>query len=83
MRPSKCLIEAEALDFIGHQIEKGMIETNDENISKIPSAPRHTTKKELRAFIGLAGFYRDFIPNFSAVAVALTGHTKKVQPKQD
>ena len=59
-----------------------MIEPNEENVSKVRSAPRPTTKKELRAFIGLAGFYRDFIPNFSAVAVTLTDLTKKGQPNK-
>ena len=38
VRPSKCLIGAEALDFIGHHIGKGMIEPNEENISKVRSA---------------------------------------------
>ena len=47
VRPSKCLTGAEALDFIGHYIGKGMIEPNKENISKVRSAPRPTTKKEL------------------------------------
>ena len=55
-RPSKCLIGAETLDFIAHHIGKGMIEVNEVNISKLRSAPRPTTKKELRAFIGLAVF---------------------------
>ena len=82
VRPSKCLIGAEALDFIGHHIGKDMIEPNEENISKVRSAPRTTTKKELRAFIGLTGFYRDFIPNLSAVAVPLTDLTKKGQPNK-
>ena len=58
VRQSKCLIGAEALDFIGHHIGKCMIEPNVENISKVRSAPQPTTKKELQAFIGLAGFYR-------------------------
>ena len=47
VRPSKCLIGAEALDFIGHHIGKGMTEPNEENISRVRSAPRPTTKKDL------------------------------------
>ena len=79
VRPSKCLIGVEALDFIGHHIGKGMIEASDENISKIRSAPRPTSNKELRAFIGVARFYRDFIPKFSAVAVPLADLNKAGQ----
>ncbi len=82
MRRSKCLIGAEALDFIGHHIGKGIIEPNEQNIFKVRSAPRPTTKKELRAFIGLALFYRDLIPNFSVLTVPLTDLTKKGQPNK-
>ena len=35
------------------------------------------TKKQVRAFLGLAGYYRRFIPNFSAMAFPLTDLTKK------
>ena len=45
VRPSKCLIGAEALDFIGHHTGKGMIEPNEEDNSKVHSALRPTTKK--------------------------------------
>ena len=62
VRPSKCLIGAEALDFIGNHIAKGMIEPNEENIFKVRSAPRPTTKKELRSFIFLAGFIEISFP---------------------
>ena len=82
IRSSKCLIEAESLDFIGHDIGKGIIEPDEENIRKVRDASRPTTKKELRSFIGLAGFYCDFVPNFSAIAVPLTDLTKKCQPNQ-
>ena len=83
VRPSQCLIGAESLDFIGHHIGKGIIKPDKENIRKVRNVPRPTTtKKELRSFRGLAGFYRDFVPNFSAIAVPLTDPTKKGQPNR-
>ncbi len=47
----------------------------------VRSAPRPTTKTQVRAFLGLAGYYRCFIPNFSSLAASLTDLTRKGQPE--
>ncbi len=39
--------------------------------------PTPRTVKDVRAFLGLASYYRRYIPNFAAVAAPLTGLTKK------
>ena len=39
-------------------------------------------KKQVRSFMGLAGYYRDFIPNFAAIAAILSDLTRKVQPSK-
>ena len=49
-------------------------------MAKIRDAPRPKTKKQIRSFMGLAGYYRDFIPNFAAVAAPLSNLTRKGQP---
>ena len=54
VRPTKYLLGAESLNFIGHHIGKGIIEPDEENIRTVRNTPRPTTKKELRSFIGLA-----------------------------
>ena len=38
------------------------------------------TKKELRALLGVLGYYREYIPHFSAIAMPLTDLTKKGVP---
>lgn len=48
--------------------------------SGIRDCPRPTTKKQVRAFLGLAGYYWCFIPSFTSLACALTDLTKKGQP---
>ena len=40
-------------------------------------AKRPTTKTEVWAFLGLAGYYRRYVPNFSAIASPLSDLTKK------
>ena len=51
-----------------------------EKIEALKKAPIPQTKKQIRSFLGLAGFYRKFIPNFSAIAIPLSDLTKKGQP---
>ena len=48
----------------------------------ILNCQRPTTKKQVRSFLGLIGYYRNFIPNFSAVSAPLSDLTKKGQPNK-
>ena len=50
-RPTKCV------DFLGHCLGQGMIGLQDVNVQRMRDAPRPTTKKEMRSFLGLAGYY--------------------------
>ena len=45
-----------------------MIGLQDVNVQKMKDAPKPTTKREIRSFLGLAGYYQDFIANFAAIA---------------
>ena len=51
-------------------------------MEKIKEARRPTTKREVRAFIGLTKYYRECIPNYAAKAAALTDLTRKGQPSK-
>ena len=82
IRPTKCLFGVNTVDFLGHRLEEGLIDLHEDNVTKIRDAPRPTTKKQIRSFMGLAGYYRDFIPNFAALAAPLSDLTRKGQPNK-
>ena len=81
-RPSKCVIGTDNVDYIGHHVGKGEIGLHEDNVAKIRDAPRPETKTQVRSFLGLTGYYRNFIPNYAAIAVPLTDLTKKGQPNK-
>ncbi|XP_021346951.1 uncharacterized protein LOC110446237 [Mizuhopecten yessoensis] len=76
-RPSKCALGFGSLSCLGHVVGLGGLELEQSKVKAIEEAPRPVTKKQVRSFLGLAGFYRKFIPNFAAISVPLTDLTKK------
>jgi hypothetical protein len=53
---------------------------DEAKIEAIKSWPIPATLKQLRSFLGLAGFYRCFMRDFSTVAAPLNDLTKKDVP---
>ena len=67
----------EICGVLGDSIGENCISINEENLEKIPSAKRPSTKKAVRSFLGLANYYRDHMPSFAAIAAPLSDLTKK------
>jgi len=80
VRPSKVQAGFQEIEFLGHMIGKGKMRPVDKKVSKILNLEIPKTKKQVRAVIGLAGYYRRYIPRFSELMVPLTELTKKNMP---
>ncbi|GFR93145.1 zinc finger protein [Elysia marginata] len=80
VRPVKCVLGSSTIDFLGHRLGQGTISLQDENVEKVRNAPRPKTKKEVRAFLGLVGYYKEFVPNFAAISAPLSDLVRKGQP---
>ena len=83
-KPSKCSIGHRSIECLGHEVGGGKqsLKPLNDKVEAIKAAKRPETKKQVRAFLGLAGFYRKFIPNFATIAVPLTNLTKKGTPNK-
>ena len=64
-------------------VRESTLQPCQDKVNSILHAERPTTKKQVRSFLGLVGFYRQFIKNFSELAAPLTELTKKGQRNQD
>ncbi|KAI3352411.1 hypothetical protein L3Q82_005371 [Scortum barcoo] len=54
--------------------------TGDAKITAIATFPVPTTRRELRRFLGMVGYYRRYCKNFSSVAAPLTALTSSLKP---
>ncbi|KAL1276794.1 hypothetical protein QQF64_036417 [Cirrhinus molitorella] len=80
--PRKCHLARTEAHYLGFQVGRGLIKPQERKVVAVRDAPRPATKTQVRAFLGLAGYYRCFIPNFSSLAAPLTDLTRKGQSEK-
>ena len=72
IKPKKCTIAAHQVELLGHLITREGIKLAPSKVKAIADYPRPTSKTELRAFLGLIGYYHNFIGGCSHIAELLT-----------
>ncbi|GJR07641.1 reverse transcriptase domain-containing protein [Tanacetum coccineum] len=76
---SKCEFWLQEVHFLGHVVNQNGIHVDPSKIEAVKNWKTPTTPSEIRSFLGLAGYYRRFIANFSKIAKPLTSLTQKNQ----
>ncbi|GJY96909.1 putative reverse transcriptase domain-containing protein [Tanacetum coccineum] len=74
---SKCEFWLREVQFLGHVINGNGIHVDPSKIEAVKNWKAPRTSTEVRSFLGLAGYYRRFIENFSKIAKSLTILTQK------
>ena len=75
--PKKCKFGMSEALYLGYTIGKGQVKPEESKTKAVVNYARPKTKTEVRAFLGLVGYYRKFIHQFSSVVAPLSDLTKK------
>lgn len=80
LQPEKCEFLKPELEYLGHVISKDGVKPNSKKIEAVKEFKQPRNSKEIKQFLGLAGYYRKFIQNFAKIAKPLSKLVKKDEP---
>lgn len=80
LSPAKCKFFQTSVKYLGHIVSEKGVETDPAKISALKSWPIPRTLKELKSFLGFAGYYRRFIKGYSTIAKPLNDLTRGYLP---
>ena len=78
LNPEKCRFGADSVNYLGHVISANGIATEEEKVRAVREWKVPNTIRKLRAFLGLASYYRKFIAGFAKIAKPLHAVTSAV-----
>ena len=77
VHPDKCEFLRKECSYLGHIITEFGVKPDPGKTSIVERYPTPQNQKQIKSFLGLIGFYRKFINNFSDIAKPLTDLLKK------
>ncbi|XP_075786849.1 uncharacterized protein LOC142829675 isoform X2 [Pelodiscus sinensis] len=80
--PRKCQLGRREVTYLGYTVGQGTVRPLVDKVKAVQECKTPATKKQVRQFLGLAGYYRRFIPGFADIAAPLSDLTKSTQPNK-
>src|SRR6218665_1935111 len=73
----KCEFANAKLDFLCHTLSLNMVQPRQQKVEALLKFPAPNNKKQVQSLLGLAGYYRQFLPHFAELTLPLTAMLKK------
>ena len=77
VKATKCTFGANKVNYLGHVVSAKGVHTDPDKIKAVSLLAEPQNVEQVRSFLGLAGYYRKFIPKFAMLAAPLVSLTKK------
>ena len=82
VKRKKCQFGTRHCNYLGHIVGEGGVRPDPQKQEAVRTFPTPQTKKDVRTFLGLSGYYRRFIQDYAAVAAKLSDLTRKSAPSR-
>ena len=80
VKESKCKFGMSKVEYLGHVIGGGVVAVPEHRATAMADYRLPRTKKQLRSFLGAAGYYRKFVKGFAKMSSVLSPWTSKLSP---
>jgi hypothetical protein len=77
LNPNKCCFTTKSITFMGHVVSKEGTRPNPDKIEAVLHFPEPKTVTNVRSFLGLIGYYQNYIRGYSRLVVPLFELTKR------
>ena len=77
LKLEKCKFGYQSTEFVGHIFDKNGYRLSEERKQGLQDLMPPQSVKQVRSFIGMVNYFRDFIPNLSSHLTLLTALTRK------
>ena len=82
LKPAKCFLFRDQVPFLGHVVTRDGVQVDPQKTKVVSEWPVPRMVKDVRSFLGLASYYRRFIPGFATVAAPMVRLTRKDAGKE-